>query len=162
MKFRSMSSIVLAEPPRLQTDSSREYLEIELSDLKFGEPVEKGGRVLKALWISQNKTAAVKMLSNLNDRAVSSAWVRRYLLSRETARFVRKWADSRCTLLRDPAHVYCCFQASAPPRLCLTAVEKNLGAWKPRNRTGQPLCTCVCIYMYIYVYVYVIVIPRLP
>ena len=69
MKFRSMSSIV--EPPRLQTDSSREYLEIERSDLKFGEPVEKDGRMLKALWISQNKKTAVKMLSNLNDREVS-------------------------------------------------------------------------------------------
>jgi len=72
VKFRNMSSIVF-EPPRLKTDSSREYLEIERSDLKFGEPVEKGGRVLKALWISQNKKAAVKMLSNLNDREVSSA-----------------------------------------------------------------------------------------
>jgi len=59
--------------PGCRLTPHREYLEIERSDLKFGEPVEKGGRVLKALWISQNKKAAVKMLSNLNDREVSSA-----------------------------------------------------------------------------------------
>lgn len=68
----STSDVLDPERPRLQTDCSREYLEIERSDLELGDPVDKDGRVHKALWISQNKHAAVKMLSKLDDREVSA------------------------------------------------------------------------------------------